>query len=510
MASTYSTSLKLTLIGDGDQAGIWGQTTNNNLGTLLEQAITGVQAITMADANYTLTNFNGVVNEARNAVLVVGGANNAVRDLIPPLVEKLYTVVNNTTGGYAIRVIGATGTGVTIPNGTACLVYCDGTNFLPGLSGTSGSFTVNGAVTTTGNITTSGNVTASGNITASGNATATNFIGAGATLTSINASNISSGTIANARTTASSANGASTIVARDSLGNFNGGIITGAALVGDGSNVSNINATSISSGTVATARISGSYTGITGVGNLTAGTWSANAVGAAYGGTGRTSLTAGNVILGNGTSAVSFVAPGTSGNYLRSNGSTWESAAPPGAEFSSGTRLLFQQTSAPTGWTKDTSYNEHALKITSGSVSSGGSVDFTTAFASQTPSGSVSISSISGSAGATTLSTPQIPSHSHPIFGNGGFSPTFRLRLTGDYVDTTTTSTGAAGGGGSHTHPFSFSSGSGTFSGNSVTALQNSHNHTQDAHNHTASSSFSGTAINLAVRYLDVITATKD
>jgi hypothetical protein len=97
MASTYSTSLKLTLIGDGDQAGIWGQTTNTNLGTLLEQAITGVVTINMTDSNYTLTNFNGVSNEARNAVLVVTGTNNAIRDVIPPVVEKLYTVINNTS-----------------------------------------------------------------------------------------------------------------------------------------------------------------------------------------------------------------------------------------------------------------------------------------------------------------------------------------------------------------------------------------------------------------------------
>ena len=53
MASTYSPSLKITLPGDGDQSGLWGQTTNTNLGTLLEQAITGGVSITMADANYT-------------------------------------------------------------------------------------------------------------------------------------------------------------------------------------------------------------------------------------------------------------------------------------------------------------------------------------------------------------------------------------------------------------------------------------------------------------------------
>jgi hypothetical protein len=189
MASTYSTSLKLTLMGDGDQAGLWGQTTNTNLGTLLEQAITGVTSITMSDANYTLTSFNGVSDEARNAVLVVTGTNNAVRDLIPPVVEKLYTVVNNTTGGYAIRVIGASGTGVNIPNGATCLVYCDGTNFVNGLSGSAGNFTVNGTViATTGAF--------------------TNVSGNGVALTAINASNITSGTVATARLGSGTANSA--------------------------------------------------------------------------------------------------------------------------------------------------------------------------------------------------------------------------------------------------------------------------------------------------------------
>jgi hypothetical protein len=141
MASTYSTSLKLTLIGDGDQAGIWGQTTNTNLGTLLEQSITGVESIVMTDANYTLTSYNGVLDQARNAVLVVTGTNTAVRDVIPPVAEKMYTVVNNTSGGYAVRVIGATGTGVSVPNGYTALVYCNGTNFYQALS--SGATSVN-------------------------------------------------------------------------------------------------------------------------------------------------------------------------------------------------------------------------------------------------------------------------------------------------------------------------------------------------------------------------------
>jgi hypothetical protein len=148
----------------------------------------------MVDANYTLTNFNGVTNEARNAVLVVTGTNNAIRDLIPPVVEKLYTIVNNTTGGFAIRVIGGSGTGVNIPNGATCLVYCDGTNFVNGLSGSAGNFTVNGTLTAT-------TVSAS-------TGTFTSVSGNGVALTAINASNIASGTVATARLGSGTANSA--------------------------------------------------------------------------------------------------------------------------------------------------------------------------------------------------------------------------------------------------------------------------------------------------------------
>jgi hypothetical protein len=129
MASTYSTSLKLELIGNGDQSGTWGTTTNTNLGTLLEQAITGVQAITMANADYTLTNLNGASDEARNAVLVVGGTNSAIRNVIAPAVEKLYVIRNNTSGGYAIVIKTSASTGVSIANGTTAFVYCDGSEF---------------------------------------------------------------------------------------------------------------------------------------------------------------------------------------------------------------------------------------------------------------------------------------------------------------------------------------------------------------------------------------------
>jgi len=162
MASTYSPSQRLELIGDGDQSGIWGQTTNNNLGALIEQAISGVMTITMADANYTMSNYNGVVDEARNQVLVLAGALTATRNLIAPLVEKTYLVKNNTTGGQSVQIIGSSGLGVTIPNGITTYVYCDGTNFYNALSGSVGSFTVNGNLSVTGNETITGTLGVTG------------------------------------------------------------------------------------------------------------------------------------------------------------------------------------------------------------------------------------------------------------------------------------------------------------------------------------------------------------
>lgn len=148
------------------------------------------------------------------------------------------------------------------------------------------------------------------------------------------------------------------------------------------------------------------------------------------------------------------------------------------SEFTSGTVMLFAQTAAPTGWTKNTSTgNNTALRLVTGTASTGGSVAFTTAFASQTPTGTVSVS---GSAGNTTLTTPQIPSHSHPITaGSAQAFGGFIGRSTGN--DQITIATNNTGGGGSHSHPLSISS-----------------------------ATFSGSAINLAVSYVDVIRATKD
>ena len=127
MPSTYSPTLRIELIGAGEQDGTWGTTTNSNLGSIIEQAITGVQTITFVDANYTLTAFNGLPDESRNAVLVLAGTNTTTRQLIAPAVEKVYVVSNGTGAGVTIKT--SAGTGVTVPNGATQIVYCNGTNF---------------------------------------------------------------------------------------------------------------------------------------------------------------------------------------------------------------------------------------------------------------------------------------------------------------------------------------------------------------------------------------------
>lgn len=183
-------------------------------------------------------------------------------------------------------------------------------------------------------------------------------------------------------------------------------------------------------------------------------------------------------VAGGGTGLASV---GTSGNVLTSNGTTWTSAAPAGG-FPTGTRMSFQQTAAPTGWTKDTTaaIDGSALRFVIGTVGTGGTVAFTTAFSSQAVAGT------NGASGATTLSTSQMPSHSHTVIGNTSLAQgigltsaagTSNSAACGGFGNLEYYVTNAQGGGTSHTHP---------------------------------ASTFTGTAINLAVKYYDFIIASKN
>lgn len=219
----------------------------------------------------------------------------------------------------------------------------------------------------------------------------------------------------------------------------------------------------------ATTLPSGVQTNITQLGTITAGVWNGTDIAVPDGGSGRGTATAYAVICGGTTSTAahqSVSGLGTTGQVLTSNGAaalpTWQDAA--GGGFASGTRMIFQQTSAPTGWTKDTTaaINNGALRTVTGSVSTGGTVAFTTAFTSITPTGTV---------GATTLTSAQIPAHTHPSVVN--LSGSANVGAGSGSLGTGSTGSNT-GGGGSHTH------------------------------------SYTGDAINLAVKYYDVIIAQKD
>jgi len=134
MASTYSPNLRLELIGTGDQAGTWGTTTNTNLGTLLENAISGYTAVSVTSANQALTALNGANDQSRSLTLdftTTTGANFAA--YAPPS-PKGYIVKNSSA--YAVSIYNSTilgnttaaGTGVAVPAGKTVAVWSDGTN----------------------------------------------------------------------------------------------------------------------------------------------------------------------------------------------------------------------------------------------------------------------------------------------------------------------------------------------------------------------------------------------
>jgi hypothetical protein len=332
MASTFSPSLRIELIGDGDQSGIWGQTTNTNLGTLIEQAIAGVVTITMVDANYTMTNFNGVSDEARNQVIVLSGTNTAQRNLIAPLVEKTYTIRNSTSGGFAVQIIGSSGTGVVIPNGVTTTVYCDGTNFFTALSGTVGNFTVNGNLGVTGTTALTGALTG----------TTAAFSGAISSVSPAFTGTPTAPTAAPATNTTQLATTAFVTAATGTLGTMS---------------TQNANAVAITGGT------------ITGITDLTV----------ADGGTGASTFTANSVVLGNGTSALNanMVAPSTAGKVLVSNGTTWVSATIASSGIKLGLAITGEVWNDVTGSrsfnTSYTNSNAYPIAVSARTTCSGGS-----------------------------------------------------------------------------------------------------------------------------------------
>jgi hypothetical protein len=126
MPSTYS-SLKIELIATGEQTGTWGTTTNTNLGTALEEAITGSADVTFSSGPVTLTLTNSNATQAaRNLRLNLIGTSGGAQNLVVPSIEKLYLIKNGVADTITVKT--SAGTGIAVPAGKSMFVYNDGVN----------------------------------------------------------------------------------------------------------------------------------------------------------------------------------------------------------------------------------------------------------------------------------------------------------------------------------------------------------------------------------------------
>jgi hypothetical protein len=129
MPSSYTSSLRLTLQVTGENSGTWGNIVNNGVTSLVDASVAGTATVVHNDsANYTLSTANGATDEARQMFLNITGTLTAARNVVCPAASKLYFLRNNTTGGFAVTLKTSGGTGISVPNGKYAALYCDGTN----------------------------------------------------------------------------------------------------------------------------------------------------------------------------------------------------------------------------------------------------------------------------------------------------------------------------------------------------------------------------------------------
>jgi len=376
MASTYSTNLGIELLGSGEQSGTWGTTTNNNLGNLLEQAVSGYgTAAVTTGATTTITLPNGASGTARNMVITVtgtGGANTFLE--VPASKAKLYIIFNGATGAFTVKPTGFSG--ISVPASAKAILYCDGTNIvdatnyfssltlgaaLPVASGGTSltTLTANNVILGNGTSapqfvapTTSGNIlTANGTTWASatpaylGTVTSVAVSGGATGLTTSGGPITSAGTITLAGTLAV-ANGGTGATATTAYAVYTGNSAgTGFAAIANGTTNQIFTAT-----TSGAPSWSSSFTGnVTGNATNVTGT-----VVVANGGTGVTSTTAYGVLCGGTTStaAVQSVAVGTLGQVLTSNGTGNLPSMQSIVSFVSGMIILWSGSvaSIPSGW----------------------------------------------------------------------------------------------------------------------------------------------------------------
>ena len=282
MSSTYSPLLRIELIGTGDQPGTWGDTTNTNLGSLIEQAIAGTATVSVTLGNVTLTELNGSADQSRCMALLITGSAGVSRNVVAPASSKIYIVSNTADAAIVLKT--SSSTGLTIPAGITQFAYYNGTDFIAASQAYDADLAAIAALSSTGIIVRTG----------SGTATTRSIAVSGTGLSVTNADGVSGNpTIAS---NATNANTVSTIVARDASGNFSAGTIT-AALTGDvtGNVTGNVsgNAGTVTNGVYT----SGSYSNPSWITSL-ATTKLSGAVAVANGGTAATTASGARTSLG--------------------------------------------------------------------------------------------------------------------------------------------------------------------------------------------------------------------
>ena len=176
MASTYTSNLRQTKQGDGDNPNTWGQVLNDGVISLVDDAVAGYATLSIGSTvSVTLINNQGSGDQARSAILEltgsVGGAHTSIFVLIPNN-SKSYVVrnsVSNNASGDAVILRVAGNTGVTIPPSSNTFVITNGTSVYNVAPATYGSaITVDGAATFESTVTVSGNATFTGYVTIKG------------------------------------------------------------------------------------------------------------------------------------------------------------------------------------------------------------------------------------------------------------------------------------------------------------------------------------------------------
>ena len=178
MATTYTTSLKLALPTQGELTGTWGDTLNNQVTSMVEEAVAGLKTIdTWSTNSATLSTADGSTSESRAAILNLTDTTSdlsGAATLICPAVSKVYIIKNGT--GETVTVKTASGSGIAISNGNTSMVFCDGTNVVEAVTGITGNLDVGGNLTVGGNATVTGTTTFNGGTLTLGDSAADNVV----------------------------------------------------------------------------------------------------------------------------------------------------------------------------------------------------------------------------------------------------------------------------------------------------------------------------------------------